>query len=274
MSARHRSAMGVLALAAAVLPVGAAAPPRDALETAFRHPLVTDADLDACFSDTHCVLVCDGGVALIRYPGITALTADGVTTPVETVGEDLVRVELPAGRHEVRALVDGPAPAVGVLTPDAEAVATPEAFAERAAGLRPGDELVVRDGVYAAWQAELVGEGTAERPVVIRAETPGGVIFKGDTRLRITGRFITLKGFRFEHCGPGMVVEIRGGSDNRIAQCHFFGCGNPRSTFTHILEVGVASHRNRVDHCYFTSSQSMSIGQRVHSDQEVGTWAQ
>jgi poly(beta-D-mannuronate) lyase len=271
MSARHRRTMGMVVLMATALPVAAAAPARDALETAFRHPLVTDADLDAWFSDTHCVLVCDGGPVLIRYPGITGLTVDGATTPAEAVGNDLVRAEMPAGQHEVRALTGGPPPAAGVLAPNAEAVATPEAFAERAAGLGPSDELVVRDGIYVAWRVELAAEGAADRRVVIRAETPGGVIFKGDTRLRTTGRFITLKGFRFEHCGPGMVVEIRGGSDNRVTQCHFFGCGNPRSTFTHILEVGMASHRNRVDHCYFTSSQSMSIGQRVQSDQEVGT---
>lgn len=249
----------------------AVTPVRDALETAFRHPLVTDADVGAWFSDTHCIVACDGGPILVRYPGITGLTVDGASMPVAAVGADLVRAQLSPGRHEVRALTGGPPPAAGVLAADPSAVATAEDLAERVAGLEPGDELVVRDGIYVAWQAELGSEGVADRPIVIRAETPGGAIFKGDTRLRITGRFITLKGFRFEHCGPGMVVEIGGGSDSRVTQCQFFGCGSPRNTFRHIARVGVASHRNRIDHCYFTASQSMSIGLRLRNDQEVGT---
>ncbi len=271
MTGLCRCTVGMLVLVTVGLPAAAVGQVRDALATAFMHPMVTDADLEAYFSDTHCVLLCDGGPVLVRYPGISGLTVDGAAVPVEAVGDDLVRAEIPAGRHEVHALTDAQRGAAGMLALDARAITTAEALAERAADLKPGDEMVVRDGIYTAWQVTFANEGTADRPIVIRAETPGGVIFKGDTRLRITGRFIVLKGFRFEHCGPGMVVEISEGSDNRVTQCHFFGCGNQRNTFSHTVRVGVASHRNRIDHCYFTATQNMSIGLRLFNDQEVGT---
>jgi len=266
--------LGLLALfmlAGTVAPLwGAAdAPVRDALGTAFDHPFLTDADLGAYLTDTHAIVLADGGPVLIRYPGATGVQVDGQVVPAASVGPDLLRVEVPARRHHVLVLTEGDGAPPVALPPTPGAVRTPEEFEERVAELAPGDELVIADGVYSAWQATIAAVGSAAEPIVIRAETPGGAVFTGDTRLRVTGQFVTLKGVRFEHCGPGMTVEIRGGSDNRLTQCQFIGCGNPRNTFMHILRVGVASSRNRVDHCYFTSSQSISLGLRVRGDAAV-----
>ena len=81
------------------------------------------------------------------------------------------------------------------------------------------------------------------------------------TRITLTGDWVVVRGFRFEHCYQ-QAVHIKGGSHNRITQCQFFHCGSPHSTFGHILRVDMESHRNRVDHCYWTGSKCMSLGQR------------
>ncbi|MBM4080063.1 MAG: hypothetical protein FJ278_10220, partial [Planctomycetes bacterium] len=145
---------------------------------------------------------------------------------------------------------------------------TAAGFNDRAAKLQPGDELVLRNGVYSDWRLEIPCRGADSKPVVIRPQTPGGVLFRRATAIRITGDHVEVRGFHFEHCG-GMVVNVLG-QRNRLTECRFLWCGNPRSTFTHIVEIGGAAHDNRVDHCHFEGSKSMSVGLRINGPDKTG----
>ncbi|MEN8891111.1 MAG: chondroitinase-B domain-containing protein, partial [Wenyingzhuangia sp.] len=45
---------------------------------------------------------------------------------------------------------------------------------------QPGDQIVLKNGTYTTDERMIfLGSGTADNPVVFRAETPGGVIFTG-----------------------------------------------------------------------------------------------
>ena len=147
-----------------------------------------------------------------------------------------------------------------------------EELSARATRARPGDVLVVRDGVYADWRVSVPCKGSEGRPITIMPETPGGVTFRLNTRIDIRGDWIVLRGFRFDHCSQ-LAVHIAGGSHNRVTQCQFFHCGTAHTTFAHILRVDMGSHYNRVDHCYWTGSKCMSVGQRNHHryPENVGT---
>ena len=46
---------------------------------------------------------------------------------------------------------------------------------------------------------EPVAQGTAEAPITLRAESPGGVTFRGNTKLAIGGHFLVVSGFRFDN---------------------------------------------------------------------------
>ncbi|MFW5868390.1 MAG: chondroitinase-B domain-containing protein, partial [Armatimonadota bacterium] len=127
----------------------------------------------------------------------------------------------------------------------------------------------IADGIYRDWSVTIGAEGTADRPIVVRPETPGGAIFRGAVSFELTGSQIVLRGLRFEHAGPGSAVRLLGADDCRMTQCQFFYCGNPASTFGHIVAVDMESDRNRVDHCFFKGSKSMGIGQRISGDYEV-----
>jgi poly(beta-D-mannuronate) lyase len=151
----------------------------------------------------------------------------------------------------------------GAATAATYEAGTPEEFNARAAALKPGDELVVRDGVHTDWVLDVPAGGDQGRPVVIRPASPGGVLFRRGTAVTIKGSYVEFRGFNFEHCGPGVVVLIQGGHDDRVTECRFLYCGNPRSTFGHIVEVQDGSNDNRVDHCTFEGSKSMSIGLRI-----------
>jgi len=147
-------------------------------------------------------------------------------------------------------------------------VSTPDEFNARASALKPGDELVVRDGVYADWRVEAAASGAEGRPVVIRPQTPGGVTLRRATAVAIKGRFVEFRGFLFDHAGPDIAVNVLG-SRCRVTECRFLHCGNPRSTFGHVVEVGEGACDNRVDHCLFEDSKSMSLGLRVRQEDRL-----
>ncbi|MBM3956654.1 MAG: right-handed parallel beta-helix repeat-containing protein [Gemmatimonadetes bacterium] len=247
---------------------------RDIITTAFQHPFITDAVVDMYFSDERGRVTCDGRPTLIRYPAIREIGVDGKRLGGQQVEPDLLRVELPAGTHDIEIVAGGQGRNV---SPDARVadpgtVATVEAFDGACRQLQPGDELVVRDGTYRDWRLQLSGRGTAERPITIRPETPGGVTFTAGSEILVSGEFLVLKGFRFEHCGPGTALRLLEASDSWVTQCHFVQCGgNPASSFSGVLVLDMGCHRDQIDHCYFTGSSSISIQLRVRGLNGYGT---
>ncbi len=149
-------------------------------------------------------------------------------------------------------------------------VGTVDDLNARAEKLQPGDEFVLRDGVYTDCRLQIPCSGTEGRPIIIRPASPGGVLFRRSTQIVISGDHIELRGFHFEHCGPQIVVHIDAGDFNRVTACRFLHCGDPRSTYRHIVEVGENAHHNRVDHCEFEGSKSMGIGLRIKSEETLG----
>lgn len=243
----------------------------------YQAPFLTTADLHIYFTDTHGIVHSDGGPVVFYYRNVERVLVGGRALPQLGSGRNWMQVEMPAGEQEVkiqssRSKVDpGPKAQTGPPVQHDRAIASAEELTGRAQAARPGDTLVIRDGVYANWRATIAGKGTEKEPITIRPETPGGVMFRLRTRIDITGDWVVFRELRFEHCDSTLC--IRGGSHNRVTQCQFFHCGSPHSTFAHILRVDMGSHYNRVDHCYFTGSKSMSMGQRNdqrHPD-NVGT---
>ena len=141
-------------------------------------------------------------------------------------------------------------------------VGSPDEFRAAAAKLQPGDSLVVRDGVYRNWRVRVQAKGAKGAAITVRPAHEGRVLFRRDTRIRLDGEYLVLSGFHFNHAGPGSVVAVTG-SRNRVTDCRFLHCGNPTSTYSHIVTIGSNSHHNRVDHCYWEGSKSMSVGIRL-----------
>ena len=246
---------------------------RDVIATCFRRPFLTDADMRIYFTDTRGRVATDGGPVLFSYPGIEQVLVNGKRLPVLRQAANLVQVCTATGVHDVE-IVGSESALVFDLPKSFESETRPVSdvagFNRRAKTLKPGDELVVRNGVYTGWAAALVeGKGTAEKPVVIRPETPGGVIFRGRTHVRLTGRHIVFKGFRFDHAGPAHVLYLINGENIRVTQCQFSSCGDSGRTFSHIIRITRNCHRNRIDHCYFTASKSIGVGLRLFGVEDL-----
>ncbi|MGA1199411.1 MAG: chondroitinase-B domain-containing protein, partial [Candidatus Latescibacterota bacterium] len=107
---------------------------------------------------------------------------------------------------------------------------------------QPGDIITLKTGIYEAEKYHFVGKGTADQPIVIRAETRGKTIFKSP--ILIEGEYLTLEGCHFEKNGN---IEIEG-TGIRLTQC----------TMTDVqkgkwVRVRPGSRQIEIDHCRFAN---------------------
>ena len=88
----------------------------------------------------------------------------------------------------------------------------------RAAGeAKPGDALVMTDG---EWRDQVIlfgAKGTAEKPINLRAQTPGKVILTGRSSVTIAGEHLVVSGLLLQDgqlTGDGVKLA---GRNNRMA---------------------------------------------------------
>src|SRR3954453_4460147 len=108
---------------------------------------------------------------------------------------------------------------------------------------KPGDEIVIADGQYVDQQVEINATGTAERPVVVRAQTPGRVILTGKSKLTIDGQYVTVRGVLVKGGGgDGDGIAVRG-AHNRLTESAVINS-------TYKFDVHLYGQQCRVDHCF------------------------
>ena len=62
---------------------------------------------------------------------------------------------------------------------------------------RPGDVITLKDGEWKDAKITINKGGTVGKPVVIKAESPGGVILGGSSSLKINAPYVTVEGLFF-----------------------------------------------------------------------------
>ncbi len=130
----------------------------------------------------------------------TTTSATTTTEPTTTTTEPTTTTTEPTTTTTEPTTTTTVDPVVVVAISDLEgAVATAQ----------PGDVIAVQNGVYGTQgEIRLNGAGTAQEPIVVQAETPGGVVLTGNVHVRLSGPDLTLSGFRFEDG----VLDADGGS--------------------------------------------------------------
>ena len=125
--------------------------------------------------------------------------------------------------------------------------------------VRAGDTILVADGTYQGWKVRLPSavSGREGQPVTIRAATPGGVVFRGQSRWRIEAAYIVLAGFVFEQSGEQTVHVL--GNRNRLTGLTFRESGAEDSSFPPIVRLDRGASHNEIDHNRFVGSKSVSI---------------
>lgn len=63
----------------------------------------------------------------------------------------------------------------------------------------PGDNIVLKNGVYKDLEIKFTGEGTEKNPITLKAETPGKVFIEGVSNLEISGNYLEVSGLFFRN---------------------------------------------------------------------------
>jgi len=155
-------------------------------------------------------------------------------------------------------------------------VSKPDEFDAAALRAKPGDEIIILNGTYGPWQQIVNTTGSATKPIIIRAEAPGKVIFTGDVYqpvFRFTGSYTELSGLTFSGCtqlkdakGSGILIELKSTKSCRVTDCAFVN-NITKVQFTPLLVVSGNGENNRVDHCKFTGNiDNQELQVRITAD--------
>ena len=154
----------------------------------------------------------------------------------------------------------------------AEIIITPDSFPRAVAAATPGSSLLLADGVYPNVNLRFSAKGAADRPITLRAHHPGRAILTGKSRLTISGEYLVVSGLDFDQAWGSEVVVLTHASHCRLTECAFIECGNPASTFSHIITLAGTSQYNRIDHCFMRGNLSMGMGVRVNEKDCANTY--
>lgn len=153
---------------------------------------------------------------------------------------------------------------------------------------KPGDSIILADGEWRDFQAVFTGEGRADKPITLTAQTKGRVVLTGQSNLRLGGRHLVVSGlvFRDGFSPTSEVISFRRdsrvlaqdsrvtevvidgysktdrraedmwvalyGTGNRVDHSHFEGKTNAGVTLAVIRRAGQPlDNRHRIDHNYF-----------------------
>lgn len=151
-------------------------------------------------------------------------------------------------------------------------VADVAAFNAAVPRLRPGDTLVLAAGVWRDARLVLRGEGTAQKPIVLRAERPGATQLQGQSNLRLGGQYLVVMGldFRNGHSPNGGVVEFRADSKTlafncRVTECVIDSYNSPSSgdSAGDGIWIKYFGQYNRFDHNYVAGKKTQGTTMAV-----------
>ena len=124
----------------------------------------------------------------------------------------------------------------------------------------PGSEIVWADGEYDGVVLKMIAEGTSEAPIILRAQTPGKVVFKGLSSITLQGRWLVAEGFNFtglDTSVKGSVLTFAKGSSNcRISDCRIDGKSSKVSEVD-TKWVSIYGSHNEISNCSFIEKKNM-----------------
>lgn len=131
--------------------------------------------------------------------------------------------------------------------------------------LKPGDNIILKNGVWQDFEILLKAKGLPNKPVSLKAETNGKVILSGNSNLRIAGEHIIVSGLVFKNgfSPSNAVISFREDKNNlaynsRITQVVIEEYSNPDR---HESDYWVAMYgkNNRFDHNYLVGKRNKGV---------------
>ncbi|CAN5738784.1 hypothetical protein BH11BAC3_BH11BAC3_15410 [soil metagenome] len=120
---------------------------------------------------------------------------------------------------------------------------------------KPGDSVIMANGIWKDVRIELYGKGTRENSIILKAETAGKVIIEGASDLKLGGEYLVVKDlyFRNGYTPSETVIEFKINDDSIANHCTITNCvidefTQPNREVTdHWVEFW--GRYNQLDHC-------------------------
>ena len=137
------------------------------------------------------------------------------------------------------------------------------AFRQAVKQAKPGDKIVLANGVWKDAELVFTGIGTAQKPITLTVEQKGKVTLEGHSNLRIAGEYLVVEGLVFKN-GYTLTKEVISFRRNkthlanhcRVTECVIDNYSNPERFETDYW-VSIFGRNNRFDH-------NVLVGKRNH----------
>ena len=148
-------------------------------------------------------------------------------------------------------------------------ISDPEDLSDRI--YEAGDEIILANGIYNSDERIIfLGNGTAENPIIFRAENPGGVRFTGGLKLNIAADFAVVDGFHWQGgFGASNFIQFRQNTDyanfSTLQNCVIDGLEiEPDDVIEDMQNNSITKHRwvvlygtyNKILNCSFMNKKS------------------
>ena len=153
-------------------------------------------------------------------------------------------------------------------------VKTLEEFNQAVATVKPGDKIVMANGVWENVELLFEAHGTEESPIELVAEKEGEVILSGLSNLRIAGEFLSISGLVFKngYTPTGEVISFRkdkNAMSNHVTvkNCVIDNYSNPERFISDIW-VAMYGKNNTFEHNSLIDKRNSGVTLAVRLDTE------
>jgi poly(beta-D-mannuronate) lyase len=162
---------------------------------------------------------------------------------------------------------------ISCAAPANETVVKSEAeYRDAVKTLRPGDTIVLANGEWRDFEVLFTGEGTASRPITLKAETKGRVFLSGQSNLRLAGEYLQVSGLVFKegYSPTNTVIAFRStqgefANNSRVTEVVIDHFNNPER-FEEDYWVMMYGKNNRFDHNHLEGKSNQGVTMAVRLD--------
>lgn len=139
---------------------------------------------------------------------------------------------------------------------------------------KPGDAIVLSNGIWNDAELLFEGKGTPENPITLTVEEKGKVILSGASNLRIAGEYLVVEGIVFKNgfTPTTELISFKKDSKNLANNCRLTECviddfSNPERQESDYW-IAVYGKNNRIDHNHVTGKRNLGVTLAVRLDSE------
>ena len=127
--------------------------------------------------------------------------------------------------------------------------------------VKAGTKIVWKNGLYSSQVVDLKAEGEDGNPVILCAETPGKVVFTGESRVNVSGHDAVVEGFWWRNPKPvaskAVITLAKGSSSCTVRDCSITGENTAEDKETDNKWVSLYGTGHTVENCTFNDKRNI-----------------